>query len=418
MKKGLLAFLVPLLAIGLAGIAGLISVLGMSKLFAGQALIVMVVMGIIESGKVVGASVLHNKWKDVNYKMIRWPLLIMVVIAMGITSLGVYGFFTDAYQKTAGQLSIDQKEIELIENKKAIYQQNIETINGQIDFKNDQAQKLIDLRTQQESRLDSLITNNHWVNVKRTQEQIAEANTDLKVVQADVDTMYMEVSALQDSIGKLDIKILEMESSSEAGAELGPLIYIAEVFNSDMDTVVNYVMLIIMIVFDPFAMVLIVITNMMWKRKEGEKEDRPTPTKLVQPLTEISTPLKEGKTKGNMKDRGDISGRQAPPIKPEPIDNSHDPTLVEEENPEDEIIPMSKYEQKFGPKYKEVYDEVMEEVREEEKPKVGPDKVIETEPKMIREDFKETKGEELDRTWRNILKERKRRKNNNGISRV
>ena len=117
MKKGLLAYLVPLLAIGLAGIAGLISVLGMSKLFAGQALIVMVVMGIIESGKVVGASVLHNMWKEVSYKMIRWPLLIMVVIAMGITSLGVYGFFTDAYQKTAGQLSIDQKEVELIEKE-------------------------------------------------------------------------------------------------------------------------------------------------------------------------------------------------------------------------------------------------------------------------------------------------------------
>jgi hypothetical protein len=205
-----------------------------------------------------------------------------------------------------------------------------------------------------------------------------------------------------------------------------------------------------MIVFDPFAMVLIVITNKMWKRHGGgvtnnqpDLDLNQEPTILVQPMSgvKVSLPLTENK----------------PPIKKEVddevyVEEKHDPTLVEEVNPEDEVVVIpSKYEQKFGPKYKEVYDEVIEEVNKEEekpkvdpktgnidlkygpklvdedfyltqreKPKVDPKKVIKTEPKMVKEDFSETKGEELDRTWRNILKERKRRKNNtnNGISRI
>jgi hypothetical protein len=489
MRKGLLAYLTPLLAIGLAGIAGFISILGMSKLFAGQAEIVMVVMGIIESGKVVGASILHNHWKDKGYKVIKWILLLMVSISMIITSWGVYGFFTDAYQQTAGQLGIDKKEVQLIENKKEIFNKNIETTNSQIEFKNNQAQKLIDLRTQQEVRLDSLLANNHWTNAKVTQNQIEDANNDLKVIQSDIDTMWMEINGFQDSIGRLDIQILEMESNSEASAELGPLIYIAKVFDTDMDTVVNYVMLFIMFVFDPFAMILIIVTNKMWKRRRrgdqgNDQDDDQAPTKPK------SGPLVEGKTKSNVK-RGNLPGhRNAPPPPPihgpdseynqimaeqwkkhklktmvEPVEEKEDPSLIEEDTLEDvfltpkkieEIIedkkPLGKYDLKFGPEYTKMMREMDEEMKVEENPldkfilgkkgevviitkeideslvpnekiKVDPDKVIETEPRMISEDFSDkpvekTKGDEVTETWQNILRERKKKRGNNGISRL
>lgn len=425
MRKGLLAYLTPLLAIGLAGIAGFISILGMSKLFAGQAEIVMVVMGIIESGKVVGASILHNKWKDKGYKVIKWILLLMVGISMIITSWGVYGFFTDAYQQTAGQLGIDKKEVQLIENKKEIFNKNIETTNSQIEFKNNQAQKLIDLRTQQEVRLDSLLANNHWTNAKVTQNQIEDANNDLKVIQSDIDTMWMDINGFQDSIGRLDIQILEMESNSEASAELGPLIYIAKVFDTDMDTVVNYVMLFIMIVFDPFAMILIIVTNKMWKRRrDDEDDDPPTPNILIQPLTGISVPLKEGPTKSNIKpDTG--QGRQAPPPPPinkdrlksmvEPVEEKEDPSLIEEDTLEDIFVvpkkkevtkPLGKYDIKFGPEYTKFMKEMDEEVKEEEETPT---------PKPV----EKTKGDEVTETWQNILKQRKRKRSgNNGISRL
>ena len=83
--------------------------------------------------------------------------------------------------------------------------------------------------------------------------------------------------------------------------------------------------------------------------------------------------------------------------------------LVEEENPEDEvIIPTEEKPLDFAS---------TEEAEEHWQDKVDPNKVIKTEPKMIKEDFSETKGEELNRTWRNIINFRKK-KNNNGIERI
>lgn len=376
MKRGLLAYLTPIVGLGLAGIAAVISIIGMSKLFAGQATIVMVVMALIEAGKVLGTSVLHNKWKDKSYKFIRWLLLLMVFVSMIITSWGIYGFFTDAYQKTAGELSINEKEISLIENKKSVFTKTIENIEGQIEFKNEQSQNFIDLRTQQELRLDSLLANNHWTNAKRTQEQIEEANADLKRIQGDIDTMYMEIIALNDSIGKLDIQILEKQSNSEASAELGPLIYIARVFDKEMDDIINFVMWFIMFVFDPFAIILIVVTNKMWERKKDSGGEitsfepvKPLPSVL--PSNETITPITEI-----------IEETEVDPI--------------EEDDLEDVITnPPKKVE------------ELQETVDNEE-----PKKDVNLKPE------EPTPGEDLDNRLQKILKNRKRDKGNNNIMRL
>ncbi len=406
MKKGLLPYITPLLALGLAGIAGLISILGMSKLFAGQAEIVMVVMAMIEAGKVVGASILHNEWKNKAYRAIKFPLLFMVLVAMTITSFGVYGFFTDAYQTTAGELSINQKEIELIENKKKVFRLTIENTETQIEFKNGQAQKLVDLRTQQEVRLDSLLANNHWTNAKRTQEQIEEANQDLKKIQADIDTMYMEVTALNDSIGKLDIQILETQSNSEASAELGPLIYIARVFDKDMDDVVNFVMYFIMFVFDPLAMILIIVTNKQWRREKVKTTHDGIVT--IQPSNspigdlfhnEIQYPSVGYGWEGFNDSK--LSGLDIE----KDVEENYDPSLIEEDTLEDVFVTPKK-----------------EEKVETDTEGVDSDKVIETEPRMVSENFKEperTKGDDITDRWRDILKNRKKQnRGNNNITRL
>lgn len=448
MKRGLLAYLTPALALGLAGIAALISIMGMSKLFAGQAEIVMIVMGFIEAGKVVGVSILHNKWKDKSYKLIKWPLLLMVAVAMVITSWGIYGFFTDAYQQTAGELSINQKEIQLVENKQKIFNKNIETLNGQIEFKNNQSQKLIDLRTQQEVRLDSLLSKNHWTNAKRTQEQIDEANRDLKIIQADTDTLYQQVGALQDSVGRLDVEILIMESNSEASAELGPLIYIARVFDTDMDQVINFVMWFIMFVFDPLAIILVIVTNKMWDR-EDDHDTTKLPTiphnGWVEVDSEIGKALNDfSRISGNKKpkkERFTLKNDLSRMVKTE--EETYDQDPIEEDTLEDifvvpKEVKLGKYDLKFGPEYTKMMDEMYEEQQEKVEDMVPPPpppppiRIIKEgeEPRVpnsFNEDTNEwepndskTKGEELDESWRNILKNRKnkRKGNNNGIVRL
>lgn len=400
MKRGLLAYLTPTLALGLAGIAAVISILGMSKLFAGQALIVMIVMGFIESGKVIGTSILHNKWREKSYKLIKWPLLIMVLIAMGITSLGIYGFFTDAYQKTAGQLEVNQSEINLIENKKENFVRIIQNKEEQIELKNKQAEKLIDLRTQQEIRLDSLYNKNFYNSARETEKIIKETNEDLKTVQADVDSMYKEVTAFNDSITKLDIEIVNLRNNNEASAELGPLMYIAKVFNKEMDDVINFIMLFIMLVFDPLAIILVIVTNKMWEKKEKITLSADGIV-MVQPNNkQVSQPLVEGKTKSNVKNQTNMPGyRQAPPPPPskKKIDDIWEP-VEEDDNSDLEFV------KKIEKSVKKV-----EEKKEENKhiPKLEHDKNI-----------IETAGETLKKDWQTLLRKKRKTGSNNGIQRL
>jgi len=268
MEKNLLSYLTPITAVGLATIAAIISIIGMSKLFSGQETIVMVVMGFIEFGKIISTSILHNNWVNKQYNKIRWFLLTMVLITMLITSLGVYGFFTDAYQKTSNKLSINNSEIVLVENKKKLIGNRIDNIKSQIEFKEKQSNKLLSLRDQQESRLDSLIKNRNFTTAKRTQELINSSNDDLKSYQNEIQSSLVIINNLNDSLSRLDIEILEKTSNNEASSKLGPLMYISSLVNKDMDLVVNYLMLLIMIVFDPLAILLILVTNKMWSKNE------------------------------------------------------------------------------------------------------------------------------------------------------
>jgi hypothetical protein len=266
MKKDLLSYLTPLTAIGLAGIAAIISIIGMSKLFSGQETIVMVVMSFIELGKIISTSILHNNWVNEQYNKIRWFLLTMVFVTMLITSLGVYGFFTDAYQKTSSKLSVTNSEIILVENKKKLINNRIENIANQVGFKEKQSVKLLELRNQQESRLDSLIKNKNFTTAKRTQDLINSTNEDLKTYQLEIEQYLTRINNLNDSISKLDVEILEKNSNNEASSKLGPLMYISALVKKDMVVVVNYLMLLIMFVFDPLAIILILITNKMWSK--------------------------------------------------------------------------------------------------------------------------------------------------------
>lgn len=273
MKRGLLAYLTPAAALILAAIVGFFSVTGLATLFAGAALAVTVLAATLESVKILGTALLHVYWKKLSW-YVRLYMVIGVIVLMGITSAGVYGLLAGGYQSTANELSINNKEIQLIENKKIVFESKIKTLDEQKQYKNEQINTLVGLRTQQETRLDSLLSNNHWVNAKRTQEDIDEASSDIKELQAEVDTILVETGAYNDSIAKLDIKIMEMESTNDAARELGPLMYIAELTGTPMDKVINWLMMLLIFVADPFAVMLVIATTKIWGKNEDEDQPK------------------------------------------------------------------------------------------------------------------------------------------------
>ena len=91
------AFLVGLAAFAIAGSAAFFSVFGLSKLFAGATSAVVVMAGSLEFGKLISASFLYRYWDKVN-KALRTYLLVGIITLVGITSAGIFGFLSNAYQ--------------------------------------------------------------------------------------------------------------------------------------------------------------------------------------------------------------------------------------------------------------------------------------------------------------------------------
>ena len=102
MKNKLLPYLIALSALSVSASAAFYSVYGLSMLFAGASLQVIIMASALEASKLVVASLLYQYWDELN-KFIKIYLTIAVFILMAITSGGIYGFLSGAYQETANQ---------------------------------------------------------------------------------------------------------------------------------------------------------------------------------------------------------------------------------------------------------------------------------------------------------------------------
>ena len=117
-KQGMFPFLIGFSALSVSASAAFYSVSGLSKLFAGASLEVIIMAGSLEFAKLVTASLLYQYWDTIN-KTLRTYLSIATIILVLITSMGIYGFLSAAYQETYSKLSV-------IENKKGFIQQKID----------------------------------------------------------------------------------------------------------------------------------------------------------------------------------------------------------------------------------------------------------------------------------------------------
>ena len=112
-RSNLFVLLMIVSTLALAGSAAYYSVFGLSSLFAGARFEVIIMAGALEFSKLIIASYLHNHWSKAGW--MKWYLTLAVGVLMIITSAGIYGFLTSAYQKTADQLGVMEKQINVIE---------------------------------------------------------------------------------------------------------------------------------------------------------------------------------------------------------------------------------------------------------------------------------------------------------------
>ena len=250
MKDKLLPYIIALSALFVSSCAVFYSVYGLSQLFAGASKAVIIMASSLEFAKLVTASLLYQYWSEIN-KWLRTYLTLACIILMFITSGGIYGFLSGAYQSTATKSELMDKHTLMLQTKQNRFNIQLESENKMVKYytealSNPTMIQYIDRETEQ------LVTTTSSRQRKLMTSQLNEAKSN--------------TYRLNDSISIYDMKILEKQVSNEDARELGPLKYVAKSLGVEMDKVVNYFLLLIVCVFDPLAVCLVIAANFAFSR--------------------------------------------------------------------------------------------------------------------------------------------------------
>jgi hypothetical protein len=256
-----LKYLVGISAIIIAGCAAYFSITGLGILFAGASISVMVMAGSLEYAKLVTATYLKQKWDTIK-GFNKWYLTSAVIILMAITSAGIFGYLSNAFQQQNIKLDQVAREIQVWQNKIDNSNQQITTLQGQ--------QK--DLSTTQ----NTLITKGN-VNSRLLR------SVDNRDKQSN--TINKKINVLQDSIVAYNGHINDIKNNNiQIEKEVGGFRFVAEAFGMSLNSVVKFFIFLIVIVFDPLAIALVIAFNQLVlgeNKKEEEEEVKEDKTKEI-----------------------------------------------------------------------------------------------------------------------------------------
>lgn len=277
MNKTLLKLLVGAVALSLAVCAAFFSIVGLSKLFAGAAVAIIVMASTLEASKLVIASFLYQFWKTAS-KALRSYLLVAISIIAIITSIGIYGFLSAAYQETKSKYDLTQTQTDSLAVKKTYYESSVVTFKGQLTAKTTQLTNLTNIRNSQEIRATELVNKNR--SSRSADRSAKETDASIKQVNVEIDDLNKKIIAYSDSASKVQVAITQLSLKNEISSELGSLAYISKVLNVSMDKVVNVLIILFIIVFDPLAICMVLAFNFMNDKKPEDDriKDPITPT--------------------------------------------------------------------------------------------------------------------------------------------
>ena len=275
MGKKLFPYIIALSALAVSASAAFYSVSGIMKLFAGASLAVGIMAGSLEVAKLVIASLLYQYWTELN-KFLRTYLTIAAFVLILITSAGIYGFLSSAYQETANRAGIVDQKILALETKKKLYEGTREGIYKEKESLSGLKESLSKGSTTQfTDRKGNLVVRSNNASIK----QIESASKSDEKLSGKLD-------AVNDSIFSLENKILEVKTSSTVSSELGPLKYLSGLTGQPMDKIINWFLLVIIFVFDPLAIALVIAANFAFGRKEQQELTEEDKEWLEAPLVE------------------------------------------------------------------------------------------------------------------------------------
>lgn len=264
------------IAFVISTVSAFYSITGLTAIFAAAYWPIVIMGSVLELGKVVTAMWLRRNWRASGW-MIRGYLMICVAILMMITNMGTYGFLSKAHLDQAGPVQEIQAQVAII--------------NSEIQ----EQQRLADANKQQLAMLDQAVTQN----LARTQDQQGVERTIQirRTQQSERTRIRNEDQQIQATISKLrtqrqplDTKLRSME------LEVGPIKYISALIpgvaqgEAGLESAVRFVIVLLVLVFDPLALALVLAVNQKLDRERGKNPVTPrhTPEPTELPTSVIS----------------------------------------------------------------------------------------------------------------------------------
>ena len=224
-------------AIALSVVAAYYSVIGLAQIFPGSYWPIIIMGSVLEISKLVTVSWLYNNWND-TVRVMRYYFLIAIILLMLITSMGIFGYLSKAHLDTNVNINANSVQLKTLETQERIAK---ERLNYLLQRAGDPATA-----------------------TKKIDTQIQEVQADLKKLSSEKLPLLSEENLLM--------------------AEVGPIQYIAELFYTKddagfIDKAVRLVIIIIIVVFDPLAILLLIASNQTLVRMRNLKSE----TKEIKP---------------------------------------------------------------------------------------------------------------------------------------
>ena len=251
----------------ISSMAAFFSVTGIGMLFSGSFIAVCMMAASLEVGKLVTASFLYRYWSVVNWLQ-KTYMTIATIVLIGITSMGIFGFLSNSYMGAT-------QEFDGMITKLNVYKDQLETLEEDKVF----------LKEELETSVNALPDN--YITAKR---KLREEYNPL------IQEKSVLIAELKQKVGKIEIEMVD------TGIDVGPLLYISEAFNTDIDTAVKWIMFILILVFDPLAVIMVIGFNIALLREDEDDDSgkdydifKPTP-----PTPKVYTQLEESEQNERM----------------------------------------------------------------------------------------------------------------------
>ena len=256
-QERIFPFIIALTALSISASAAFYSVSGLSKLFAGAAFAVILMAASLEVAKLVIASLLYQYRKTLP-TFLKYYLSIACFVLILITSMGIYGFLSAAYQETAAKAGSIDSQIALIETRRdntkeqlSVYTGEKESINKAVaDLRSGLANNVI-----QYTNAEGVLITTTSSSTRRALEKQLDQAIDRQT------TINSKVDDLNTKLFEYETEIVEVSTNNDIAGELGPLKFLSELTDVPMNKIINVLLLIIIFVFDPLAIALVIAAN-------------------------------------------------------------------------------------------------------------------------------------------------------------